>query len=100
MEAIRGICYKLRMMGVPFSHYSYVYGDNMSVIQNTQRPESTLRNKSNYICYYAVCDYVAMVETNTAHIYTHDNGYDLLTKVLYGAKRKNIVGKFMHDSYD
>ena len=39
MEAVRGLSYKLRMMGVRTSGPTYVYGDNMSVINNTQRPE-------------------------------------------------------------
>lgn len=51
MEALRGLRYKLRMMGIPLSGPSYIYGDNMSVIHNTQRPESTLKKKSNAICY-------------------------------------------------
>jgi hypothetical protein len=36
MEALRGLCDKLRMMGVSVSGPSYIYGDNMSVIHNTQ----------------------------------------------------------------
>ena len=60
MEAMRGLCYKLRMMGVRISGPTYTYGDNMSVIHNTQRPESTLRKKSNSICYHAVRESVAM----------------------------------------
>ena len=36
MEALRGLRYKLRMMGVSVSGPSYIYGDNMSVIHNTQ----------------------------------------------------------------
>ena len=47
METLRGLRYKLRMMGVPISGPSYVYGDNMSVIHNMQMPESTLKKKSN-----------------------------------------------------
>jgi hypothetical protein len=43
MEVLRGIRYKLRMMGVPIAGPMYIYGDNMSVIHNTQRPESTLK---------------------------------------------------------
>ena len=43
MEHLRGLRYKLRMMGVPLAGPSYIYGDNMSVIHNTQRPESTLK---------------------------------------------------------
>jgi hypothetical protein len=50
IETIRGLRYKLRMMGVPLTGPAYVYGDNMSVIHNTQRPESTLKKKPNEIC--------------------------------------------------
>lgn len=35
METLRGIRYKLRMMGVQLSGPSYIYGDNMSVVYNT-----------------------------------------------------------------
>ena len=38
MESLRGILYKLLIMGVHLSVWSYVYGYNMSVIHNTQRP--------------------------------------------------------------
>ena len=36
VEVLRGIRYKLHMMGVPIAGPTYVYGDNMSVIHNTQ----------------------------------------------------------------
>jgi hypothetical protein len=36
MEALQGLHYKLRMMGVSVSGPSYIYGDIMSVIHNTQ----------------------------------------------------------------
>ena len=49
VEALRGIRYNLRMMGAPLTGPTYVYGDNMSVIYNTSRPESTLKKKINYI---------------------------------------------------
>ena len=35
VEALRGIRYKLRMMGVPLTGPTYVYGDNMYFIYNT-----------------------------------------------------------------
>jgi hypothetical protein len=37
-------------MGVTIDGPTYVYGDNMSVVHNTQRPESVLEKKSNAIC--------------------------------------------------
>ena len=49
MEILRGIRYKLRMVGVPLTGLLYVYGDNMSVINNTQRLESMLCKKPNSI---------------------------------------------------
>ena len=38
VEALRGIRFKLRMMGVKIDGPTYVYGDNMSVIHNTSNP--------------------------------------------------------------
>jgi hypothetical protein len=35
VEALWGIGYKLRMMGVPIAGPTYIYGNNMSVIHNT-----------------------------------------------------------------
>jgi hypothetical protein len=55
-----GLHYKLRMMGVALSGPTYVYGDNMSVVHNTQRTESVLKKKSNSICYHAVHESAAM----------------------------------------
>eukprot|EP00804_Cyclotella_cryptica_P021849 CCRYP_000809-RA/>CCRYP_000809-RA protein AED:0.35 eAED:0.35 QI:0/0/0/1/0/0.33/3/0/307 len=69
IEILHGICYKLRMMGVPIKGPSYVYGDNMK--------------KSKSICYHAVREAVAMGKALVAHIPTKKNLADLLTKVLY-----------------
>ena len=46
IDALRDLRYKLRMVGIPISGPSYVYGDNMSMAHNTSRPESKLRKKS------------------------------------------------------
>ncbi len=42
VDTLRGLRYKLRMMGVAIDGATHVYGDNMSVIKNTSKPESTL----------------------------------------------------------
>jgi hypothetical protein len=36
MEALQGLRYKLWMMGAKLNGPSYIYGDNMPVIHNTQ----------------------------------------------------------------
>jgi len=101
MEALRGLRYKLRMMGVSVSGPSYIYGDNMSVIHNTQRPESTLKKKSNSVCYHAVRESVAMGESLTGHVPTHDNPADICTKLIPGGmKRDHLVGLILYDICD
>ena len=40
VETLRGVRYKLRMMGVDIDGTTYIYGDNMSVINTTSKPES------------------------------------------------------------
>ena len=100
MESLRGLRYKLRMMGVPIDGPSLIYGDNMSVIHNTQRPESTLKKRNNSIAYHAVRESVAMGESLTGHVRTNDNPADLATKVLYGKKRRDMVLKLLYNVYD
>ena len=39
IDALRGLRCKLRMMGIPISGPSFIYGDNMSVVHNTSRSE-------------------------------------------------------------
>ena len=81
------------MMGVPIEGPSYVYGDNMSVIHNTTKPESVLKRKSNSICYHFVRETVAMRECLSCHIPTEKNVADLLTKILFGSKRRELVSQ-------
>jgi hypothetical protein len=101
METLRGLRYKLRMMGVSLSGPSFIYGDNMSVIHNTQRPESTLKKKSNAICYHAIREAVAMGECITAHIPSEQNPADLCTKLMPGGmKRNNLIQMILYDLAD
>jgi histone deacetylase 1/2 len=99
IENLRGIRYKLRMMGVPIDGASRVYGDNMSVVTNSSKPESTLKKKSNSVCYHAVRESVAMGETLVTHIPTQFNLADLFTKVLCGQTRKTLVSRLLWDVY-
>ena len=91
METARGLWYKLRIMSVPITTPSYMYGDNMSVIHNTQRPESTLKKKSSSICYHMVRESVDMNDTIAAHIPSVDNCTDITTKVLPGEQKRNYL---------
>ena len=100
VEALRGIRYKLRMMGVPLTGPTNVYGDNMSVIYNTSQPESTLNKKSKSICYHAVREAVASGECLTMHCKTRENYSDMMTKVIYGQRKQDNVARIFYDIWD
>jgi hypothetical protein len=91
-EYIRGLRYKLRMMGIPCGDPTFIYGDNQSVLCNTSMPDSTLKKKSNSIAYHFIREGCARDEWRTAYINTHDNPADLLTKPLpAGEKRRGFI---------
>ena len=100
MKIFRVLRYKLRMMGVPISGPLLIYGDNMSVIHNTKQPDSTLKKKSNSICYHASRESVATKESMTGHVPSVDNPSDICTKFVPSeAKRKHLIGNVLHALY-
>jgi hypothetical protein len=72
-EMLRGLRYKLCMMGIPFSGPSYIYCDNNSVVINSSSPASTLKKKSKSIAYHCVRESVAKDEQRVAYESTHTN---------------------------
>jgi hypothetical protein len=99
IENLCGICYKLCMMGIPMKGASYVYGNNMSVVTNLSKPESTLKKKSNSICYQAVREAVTMGGALVAHIPTKKNLAGLFTKMLYGQTWRFLVSWMLWDVF-
>ena len=72
-DTIRGLRHKLIMMGISISGFSYIYGDNMSGKNNTSKPESVIKNKSNSVYYHTVHELVAMGECLVVHIHGSEN---------------------------
>ena len=100
VKELRGIRYKLRLMGVCIDGTTYVYGANMSVIHNISTPELVLKKKSNSICYHFIQKAVTTKACLTTHVQTLVNWADLLTKVLSGKKRRNLVQGVLFHIYD
>jgi hypothetical protein len=97
IETCRGLRNKLRMMGVALSGPPFVYGDNMYVVYNTQRPESILKKKSNSICYHAVRESAAMGDSIIGHVPSVDNPADICTKVVPGGQKRNhLIRLLLH----
>jgi hypothetical protein len=90
-DLVQGLRYKLRMMGVNIDGPTRMRIDNMSVVQNTTQPESTLKKKSNSIAYHYVRECVAANIIKIQYIPTEDNLADMLTKVQAGPVRKRLA---------
>ena len=50
-EYIRGLRFKLRMMGITIHGPTLVYGDNQSVLANTTGPDSAFEEKVKQYCF-------------------------------------------------
>ena len=88
METLQLIRSNLRMTRVPISGPSYIYGNNMLVIYNTQHPESTLKKTSNSVFYHTVRESVSMGDSLNGHVETNENCAYLATNVLYGRNHR------------
>jgi hypothetical protein len=62
----------------------------MSVIHNTQTPESLLKKKSNSICYHCCREAVAMGEV-MRHIRSESNPTDTRTKLMPGGLKRDRI---------
>ena len=85
-------------MGIPIkTPTTYIYGDNMSVIHNTSKPESLLRKKADSVCHHYIRGEAVEADEShrTGHISTHENCADIATKALLpnSEKRDHLVGK-------
>ena len=96
VEMIKGLRYKVRMMGIPLEGATHVLVDNMSVVYNTTRPESTLKKKSNSIAYHYVHESAAAAEIQISHVESSENVSDMLTKLQTGPERKRLSQMVLH----
>jgi hypothetical protein len=95
---LRGLRYKLCMMGIPVDGPTYIYCDNNSVIINSSSPSSTLKKKSNLVAYHCVRESVTADEQQVTYESTHTNLADLLTKSVPGGMHRDyFVSKLLHD---
>mmetsp|Transcript_10776 Transcript_10776/g.15574 ORF Transcript_10776/g.15574 Transcript_10776/m.15574 type:complete len:227 (+) Transcript_10776:552-1232(+) len=84
VELIESLRYKLRMFGVPIDGPTNVYCDNDSVVNNSTKPESTLKKKHNAIANHRFREAVAAGTIRIAWEPTDTNIAYMLTKCLAG----------------
>jgi hypothetical protein len=95
MELAIGLRYKLRMMGVPLDGPTRVRADNMSVVNNTSRPESQLKKKSNSIAYHFCREVVASKAAFVTYEPTATNLADMLTKSHDNVTRSRLASSVL-----
>ncbi len=99
-EYLKGIRYKLKMIGISVNNPCFIFGDNKSVPWNTTVPDSMLKKKTANVSYHFVREGVSADEWRTTYIDTSDNPADTLTKNLpAGENRYRKVRMFLYDIY-
>ena len=96
MEHIVALRFKLRMFGIPIDGPAKVLSDNMSMVNNCSRLESTLNKKHSSIAYHAVRMAAAAGVIKTAWIDTNENIADAFTKRLSQEKREKLFGDWTY----
>jgi hypothetical protein len=69
-DLVKELRYKLAMMGILLDGPAHMCADNMSVVHDTCRPESTLKKKSNSISYHYVQENVTAKVIKIVYIAT------------------------------
>jgi hypothetical protein len=101
IETCCGLRYKLIMMGVALIGPTFVYWDNMSVVHNTQWPESVLKKRSKSICYHATCESADMGESIIGYVPSVDNPAYICPRVVpCGQKQNHLILLLLHDLCD
>jgi hypothetical protein len=91
IDMIEGLCYKLRMMGLPLNGPTSVFCDNQSVVKNTTAPESVLKKRHNAIAYHRAREAQAAGIICVAWENGETQIADLLMKLMPGPRLKELV---------
>ena len=94
-EYVRGLRYKLRMMGIPVEFPTFIFGDNQSVLVNSSQPHSSLKKKSSSIAFHFVREGVAKDEWRVAYLHTSLNCADMATKSLPGGEKRTLFTSYL-----
>jgi len=94
-EAI-SLRYTLRCFGVPVSKPTHMLGDNRSVLDSVNIPQSELKKKHIAISYHFVRYAIAARIIDAAWIRSHENYADILTKALGGNIFHNLVNDLLN----
>jgi hypothetical protein len=92
MDMIKGLRYKLWMMGIPVNGPTSVFCNNESVVKNLMAPESMLKKHLNAITYHQEREAQAAGIIRVAWESRDTQIGNLLTKLMPGPRLKDLIG--------
>lgn len=87
--------YKLRMMGIPLSGPSLLFGDNKSVVNSCSALSSTPKKRHNALAYHKLRECVTAGIIRIFHVDGKNNIADILTKPVAGDVFKRHRNRFL-----
>ena len=96
MEKIIALRFKLRMFGIPIDGEADILCDNLSVVNNASKFESTLNKKHTLIVYHAIRWAVAAGIIRVGKVESEENLVDAFTKRLPAIKRDYLFGNWTY----
>ena len=101
-EAVIGMRYKCRMLGIAVAEPANVLVDNMSVVNNLQLPSSALKKKHHACAYHKCREAIAIGVARCGKIHSSCNIADMGTKPLgphkmYHLCKEVLYGRFSDD---
>ena len=90
-EQIMDLRYTLRMFGVPIDGPAWMFGDNESVITQSNIPHSMLNKRHNALSYHRVRESIAAGVLYFLKIKSAENPSDILTKFLDHSASWHII---------
>jgi hypothetical protein len=96
VDMIKGLRYKLRIMGIPLDGPTSVFCDNEGVVKNTTVPESPLKKKHVAICYHRCRESLAAGFIRLAKEHMSTNLVDAFTKLLPGPRQKELLSRVLY----
>jgi Reverse transcriptase (RNA-dependent DNA polymerase) len=96
VEELCAVRYMLRSMGVKVEHASYLFGDNLGVVQNATIKDSLLKKKHVAISYHKVREAAASGIVHPLKVDGRYNFADVLTKAQTNKVFAMLVGEVMH----
>ena len=90
-EEIMHLCYMMRCLGLPVTRPSYLYGDNLGVIQNAANKDAEIKKKHVSISFHFVREAIAAGIIVPYWLKGKFNISDIMTKQIGGPEFRELV---------